>query len=96
MAMYAKYDGVDGSLKAPAGADDFEFRADGARPAEFRPGDWNGDGVVDAADYTVWRQTTGVTSSDSSIVDAWPSVGCEFAPGTGADAQGIIAILIGL
>ncbi len=40
------------------------------------PGDYNGDGIVDAADYTVWRDTLGSTSDlradgdDSGTVDA--------------------------
>ena len=29
-----------------------------ARPVSI-PGDYNGDGIVDAADYTVWRDTLG-------------------------------------
>ena len=36
------------------------------------PGDYNRDGIVDAADYTVWRDTLGQT----------------VAAGTGADSDG--------
>jgi hypothetical protein len=42
-------------------------------PAGFLPGDYNGDGVVGAADYTVWRDTRGVGVS---------------SPGNGADGNG--------
>ena len=46
--------------------DDFRiygFALDAAQVANLvRPGDYNGDGVVDAADYTVWRDTLGSTT----------------------------------
>src|SRR5690606_35247156 len=32
------------------------------------PGDYNLDGVVDAADYTVWKTAFGATSSTSSLL----------------------------
>src|SRR5690606_13194570 len=32
-----------------------------AMVAPLLPGDYNGDGVVDAADYTVWRDNLGTT-----------------------------------
>ncbi|QDV73223.1 dockerin type I repeat-containing protein [Botrimarina mediterranea] len=34
----------------------------------FRPGDFNGDGLVDAADYTVWRDAVG--TANPSLADA--------------------------
>jgi Glycosyl hydrolase family 10/Dockerin type I domain len=37
----------------------------------FQPGDYNGDGTIDAVDYTVWRD----------------SLGSHVAPGTGADGN---------
>jgi len=41
-------------------------------PADFLPGDYSIDGVVDAMDYTVWRETLGAVVS----------------PGAGADGNG--------
>jgi hypothetical protein len=55
-----------------AAAADLTFRY-GLVPAGASPAaDYNGDGFVDAADYTVWRDTTGTS----------------VAPGTGADGNG--------
>src|SRR5262249_42748606 len=34
------------------------------------PGDYNGDGIVDAADYTVWRDTLGSTSDQRANGDS--------------------------
>ena len=42
----------------------------------FAPGDFNGDGVVDAADYIVWRDSLGSTTNlaadgnNNGVVDA--------------------------
>ena len=48
-------------------------------PPQIIPGDYNGDDIVDAADYTVWRETLGQMLA---INDA----------GTGADGNGNAAI----
>ncbi|MEX0612104.1 MAG: hypothetical protein WD229_08280, partial [Pirellulales bacterium] len=47
----------------------YEFRADGlyANVPGTLVGDYNGDGVVDAADYVVWRQAYGT----QALYDAW-------------------------
>ena len=37
---------------------------------ERHPCDFNGDGVIDAADYTVWRDTFGQTVAHGSGADA--------------------------
>jgi len=48
---------------------------DGAIEATILPGDYNGDGAVDAADYTVWRDTVGTPAGallndiDGGVVD---------------------------
>lgn len=59
------------------------------------PGDFNGDGTVDAADYTVWRDTLGSTSDlradgngdqiiDAGDFDVWrSSFGGHYSFGTG-------------
>lgn len=49
-------------LQKTDGANAFEFTV-----SPLRPGDYNGDGVVDAADYTVWRDAEGQS------VAAWSS-----------------------
>jgi hypothetical protein len=70
------------------------------------PGDYNGDGIVDAADYTVWRDTAGQTGANlaadgtgpggtpDGVVDA---LDYQFwvdhfgtASGSGADSQGTV------
>ncbi len=59
-------------------------------------GDYNGNGVVDAADYTVWRDTLGQTSGslaadgdgdgqiDDDDYNVWKSQFGQLAPGAGA------------
>jgi hypothetical protein len=64
-------------------------------------GDYNGDGVVDAADYTVWRDTYGQTvaahsgadgDGDATIGDGdyqvWVANFGNHSPGAGAGARG--------
>ncbi len=52
------------------------FRVTGTAADSTPSGDYNSDGVVDAADYTVWRDTLGSTSNlaadgnDSGAIDA--------------------------
>jgi mannan endo-1,4-beta-mannosidase len=59
------------------------------------PGDYNGDGTVDAADYTVWRDSLGSTEDlaadgningqvDEGDYDVWKEHFGETAPGSGA------------
>jgi hypothetical protein len=65
------------------------------------PGDYNGDGTVDAADYVVWRDTDGGQAG----YDTWrANFGNSIGPGTGSDAlttvpepgtSALILILIG-
>ena len=63
-------------------------------------GDYNGDGIVDAADYTVWRDTFGATVTANSGADgdgdgmiddgdyqAWIDHFGETSPGSGAGAS---------
>ena len=62
----------------------------------FAPGDYNGDGVVDAADYTIWRDTQGsgndlrADSNSDRVVNAadfdfWRShFGISYGSGVGA------------
>ncbi|MEQ8846274.1 hypothetical protein [Botrimarina sp.] len=77
---------VDLGLVMPAGLDETEFaeffaaavyntgdplsRAGSFFGAEGLPGDFNGDGRVDAADYTVWRDGLGDTFTPSDY-DTW-------------------------
>jgi hypothetical protein len=65
------------------------------------PGDYNGDGVVDAADYTVWRDSLGSTTNlaadgningriDEGDFDVWRQHFGQTAPsGTGAAASAV-------
>ena len=72
--------GSEGTLRSTyrySAAPSFEDVAYGMRIAEvFAPGDFNGDGVVDAADYTVWRDSLGSTTNlaadgnNNGVVDA--------------------------
>ena len=60
------------------------------------PGDYNGDGTVDAADYTVWRDAFGSSTDlradgngngiiDSGDYDIWKSLfGATYASGSGS------------
>jgi hypothetical protein len=62
-------------------------------------GDYNGDGVVDAADYTVWRDTMGSSGSalaadgnnngviDAGDYDVWVMHFGEHAGGSGASVN---------
>jgi hypothetical protein len=64
----------------------------------IRPGDYNADGRVDAADYIVWRQTAGSTTDlradgngdevvDQSDYDVWRSLfGTIYSSGAGVSA----------
>jgi hypothetical protein len=79
-------------------------------PAPVLAGDYNGDGVVDAADYTVWRDSFGGSSllnetASPGIVDEadfveWKNHFGETSPGTGAGAVAVPepagALLLGL
>ncbi|MEQ8847885.1 hypothetical protein [Botrimarina sp.] len=68
--------GAFASVDAPALADGLEWRIE-QRPGSLvlrvaedgPPGDFNGDGLVDAADYTVWRDTLG-SSGPLTAADA--------------------------
>jgi formylglycine-generating enzyme len=72
--------GSEGTFRSTyrySAAPSFEDVAYGMRIAEvFAPGDFNGDGVVDAADYTLWRDTLGSTTNltadgnNNGVVDA--------------------------
>jgi GH35 family endo-1,4-beta-xylanase len=71
---------------------------------QVAPGDYNGDGVVDAADYTVWRDTLGSTTDlradgngdhviDSGDFDIWKSTygtTYSFGAGSGSRASGAV------
>jgi GH35 family endo-1,4-beta-xylanase len=71
---------------------------------QVAPGDYNGDGVVDAADYTVWRDTLGSTTDlradgngdhviDSGDFDVWKSTygtTYSFGAGSGSRASGAV------
>ena len=68
------------------GADpaDYSFAAESSTPynVEFRvadvpmPGDYNQNGVVDAADYVVWRNGLGTTYTPAGF-DTWRSTSAE-------------------
>ena len=70
------------------------------------PGDYNGNGVVDAADYTVWRDSLGGATYTQSHYDLWKQNFGAVSPGigaTGSDARAAVPepaawmlILIGL
>jgi hypothetical protein len=65
------------------------------------PGDFNGDGVVDAADYTVWRDTLGSTTDlradanlngivDSGDYQMWvANYGTTASAGSGASSAAV-------
>jgi ASPIC and UnbV/FG-GAP-like repeat len=55
----------------------------------YLPGDYNGDGVVDAADYTVWRNRLGSTYKMSDYA-VWREHFGEALPGNGAGASGAV------
>jgi hypothetical protein len=71
---------------------------------EVAPGDYNGDGVVDAADYTIWRDTLGSTTDlradgngdhviDSGDYDVWTSAfGTTYSFGSGSGSRGDRAV----
>jgi hypothetical protein len=40
-------------------------------PSAAAPGDYNGDGNVDAADYVVWRKSPGDFGGDPAGYDTW-------------------------
>jgi hypothetical protein len=40
------------------------------QPAGLLPGDFNGNGIVDGADYAMWRRTTGSKDAMALVVDA--------------------------
>ena len=60
MAWYAKFDGVDGSLKSgdekSGGDDSFEFKQLPSLP--------DGDGDVDGRDFLVWQRNVGSTGDE--------------------------------
>ena len=55
------------------------------------PGDYTGDGVVDAADYVVWRKGLGTTYTQDDY-DAWRAHFGQSAPGSGTDARASSAV----
>lgn len=65
------FTGVDDEINA-AFKSPLIWEIDVLAPAANQPGDYNGDGSVDAADYIVWRN----------------SFGTNVAPGSGADGSG--------
>ena len=56
--------GVDVGLPYNGSAPDLGYFETAAIVPPSLAGDYNGDGVVDAADYTVWRDTFGQTGAD--------------------------------
>ncbi len=55
----------------------------------YLPGDYSGDGVVDAADYSVWRNNLGSTYTASDY-DVWRAHFGESLPGSGAGAKAAV------
>ncbi len=53
------------------------------------PGDYNNNGVVDAADYTVWRDGLGTTYSAADY-DVWKTHFGDTSPGSGALASAAV------
>lgn len=68
----------------------------------FLAGDYNDDGVVDAADYTVWRDNLGLATVlpndgtpgvvDQSDYDTWHTNYGMMAPGAGAGSSSLAAV----
>jgi hypothetical protein len=54
--------GLTGASAQPTGQREFFFNNLSVQ-SPFAPGDYNHDGIVDAADYSVWRDTIGSTTS---------------------------------
>ena len=52
--------GTFGSLAAPAGYNwNFKYGSNSVQLVVGVPGDYNDDGIVNTADYTVWRDSLG-------------------------------------
>lgn len=70
-------------LLLPAGYDwqigynDYDFTLTVAATATILAGDFNADGIVDAADYTLWRNTFGSTTNLAADADGDGIVGME-------------------
>jgi hypothetical protein len=87
--------------------DNFKIESIIAEPPTGLPGDYNDDGVVDAADYTVWRNNLGTnfnlngngdeTGPSMGVVDAadylwWKTNYGNTAPGAGGGSLGATAV----
>jgi hypothetical protein len=59
---YHYYDGGDGG-RSKLALEEFSYTFDGwpILVSDLPPGDYNRDGIVDASDYTIWRDTFGST-----------------------------------
>jgi hypothetical protein len=94
------FTGFYGDYEITVGGETYDLELLKGGPTEFAlvvaPGDYNGDGLVDAADYTVWRDTLGSEDNlradgngnlmiDSGDYDVWlASFGTSYASGAGS------------
>jgi hypothetical protein len=63
-------------IDAPFGGDTVSFNFDYPVTAEATlPGDYNSDGVVEVADYVLWRKTNGTSGSGLAADGSGPTIG---------------------